>query len=308
MPRRQRKRPPQFQRPRLYIEQILRWADAHFARTGRWPNINSGRIPESFDDTWKRIDDSLRSGHRGLPKNSGWTLARLLNESRGVRNSEYPPPLTEAKIVKWARAHFRRTGRWPTDTSGPIEDAPGETWLAIDMALRKGKRRGLPGGSSLAKLLAKHGLRRNPAGLSRLTVRQILRWADAHHRRTRMWPNQNSGPVVDAPGEHWSAINSALINGRRGLPGGSSLTKLVAQHRGVRRRTLRPELSFALIQKWAAAHRRRTGTPPTKRSGRVVGATRETWGGIDSALRTGSRGLPGNLTLAQLLANGDKSR
>ena len=37
--------------------------------------------------------------------------------------------------------------------SGPISEAPGETWGAVDAALQKGSR-GLPGGSSLALLLA----------------------------------------------------------------------------------------------------------------------------------------------------------
>ena len=37
--------------------------------------------------------------------------------------------------------------------SGPVLAAPGETWRLLDGYLRAG-RRGLPGGSSLAKLLA----------------------------------------------------------------------------------------------------------------------------------------------------------
>jgi hypothetical protein len=40
--------------------------------------------------------------------------------------------------------------------SGPVAGAPGETWRAIDEALRRGHR-GLPGDSSLSWLLAHHG-------------------------------------------------------------------------------------------------------------------------------------------------------
>ena len=40
-----------------------------------------------------------------------------------------------------------------------------------------------------------------------------------------------SGKVLDAPDEKWSSIAAALISGRRGLPGGSSLTKLFKQYR-----------------------------------------------------------------------------
>ena len=35
--------------------------------------------------------------------------------------------------------------------SGPIAEAPGETWKSVDLALRYGYR-GLPGGASLARL------------------------------------------------------------------------------------------------------------------------------------------------------------
>src|SRR5215208_3276237 len=104
MPRSELRSRPQ--RAQLTIEEILRWADAWFARHGIWPNINSGPIPETLDDTWGRIDDALRNGHRGLPKKSGLSLARLLERRRGVRNSEYPPQLTVAEIIDWIKAHY----------------------------------------------------------------------------------------------------------------------------------------------------------------------------------------------------------
>jgi hypothetical protein len=59
------------------------------------------------------------------------------------------PPLTEALILRWADAHFERTGTWPQQNSGEVADAPGTTWRGVDLALARG-RRGLPGGSSLA--------------------------------------------------------------------------------------------------------------------------------------------------------------
>jgi hypothetical protein len=63
-----------------------------------------------------------------------------------------------------------------------------------------------------------------------LTVEQVLAWADAHHARTGRWPNPNSGPVAGAPGEDWGDIDMALYAGYRGLPGGSSLFRLLAAH------------------------------------------------------------------------------
>jgi hypothetical protein len=57
--------------------QILTWADAHHARTGKWPNLRSGRVADAPDETWSAIDAALRRGHRGLPEGSSlsWLLA-----------------------------------------------------------------------------------------------------------------------------------------------------------------------------------------------------------------------------------------
>jgi hypothetical protein len=67
-----------------------------------------------------------------------------------------------------------------------------------------------------------------PKGLPRLTLKQILTWADAHSAATGRWPTIRSGPVRDALGEDWSAINSALWKGFRGSRGDSSLAWLLA--------------------------------------------------------------------------------
>ena len=50
------------------------------------------------------------------------------------------------------------TGRWPKDSSGPITEAIGETWVALDRVLRLGKR-GFPGGSSLANCWLRQKMR-----------------------------------------------------------------------------------------------------------------------------------------------------
>jgi hypothetical protein len=73
--------------------------------------------------------------------------------SRGRK--PYGEPLTEAMVLAWADAHYERTGRWPHGKSGPIPEAPGETWNAVNMALYEGHR-GLPGRSSLSRLLDRY--------------------------------------------------------------------------------------------------------------------------------------------------------
>lgn len=111
----------------LSIEEILRWAGASFATHGTCPNI-TGDIPDTLDDTWRRIDDSLCGGHRGLPNESGLSLARLWELHRRARNSEYPPQLSVPQLFKWAKAFHQRVGEWTKEGSGPIPKAVAETW------------------------------------------------------------------------------------------------------------------------------------------------------------------------------------
>jgi hypothetical protein len=244
------------------------------------------------------VNTALRAGLRGLP--GGSSLARLLARRRGVRNKSALPPLTEEGIAQWAERHRRTTGILPTDDSGPVTGARGETWKNLDQALRLGYR-GLPGGDSLAKLLARVLGARNRTTLPRLTVEGILVWADWHRERTGRWPTKHSGEIEGTGGETWYAVESALKMGARGLPGGSSLIRLLAEHRGVTNPADKPRLTPALIREWARSHQERTGKRPTADSGPVAEAPGETWRGVNHALWQGLRGLPGGSSLSKLL-------
>ena len=212
---------------RLTLEQILAWADAYHARTGHWPRARSGRIAEAPDETWNVVETALYQGLRGLP-GGGMTLPQLLAEHRGAPAIQTSRPLTVDQILTWADAHHAATGRRPVEDSGPVSGAPGESWSGISIALTKGIR-GLPAGSSLARLLAERRGARNPKGLPHLSLKQIRAWAGAYRSANGRWPSAGSGPVAEAPapGETWAKINSALVNGHRGLPGGLSLARLL---------------------------------------------------------------------------------
>ncbi len=225
--------------PRLRIRVILAWCDAWYQRTGSWPKTDDGRIPEAPDETWPCVDAALRDGLRGLK--GGSSLPRLLAKYRGVRNDKRLPPYDVEKILAWADAYHARTGRWPTQRSGPIEDAPGETWSAVHQALMHGSR-GLPGGSSLAQLLAERRGMRNEKRLPPFRRRQLAAWVRSKRRREGIWPTRASGPILEAPGETWNAVERALRDGHRGLPGGSSLAQFLDTYCG-RRRAVERRLS-----------------------------------------------------------------
>jgi hypothetical protein len=284
-------------RAALSTAQVLAWADAFFAATGRWPNKDDGPIAGAEEETWACVDAALYNGCRGF--GGGSSLAQVLQEERGVRNRKNLPALSERQIVAWAKAHHQHMGKWPSENSGPIHGTDGEVWNNVNQALRDGSR-GLPGGDTLPKLLARTLSVRNGTNIPPLTIEQVLAWADAYQQRTGQWPRASSGHVVEAPEENWQALDGALRVGMRGLPGGLSLARLLAQHRGVRNPGDAPPLTVAQVLEWADEHHQRTGRWPATAAG-PIGGTGETWCAVDQALRKGTRGLPGGDSLPRLL-------
>jgi len=65
----------------MTIEEILAWADAYRAATGRWPIEESGPVAgaPALGETWRRIDQAPRRGHRGL--SAGQSLDQLLRQA-----------------------------------------------------------------------------------------------------------------------------------------------------------------------------------------------------------------------------------
>jgi len=278
--------------PRLTVEQILRWADLHHKKTGRWPSVNSGKVMGADEEDWANIDGALGRGRRGLP--GGSSLAQLFSKQRGVRYRY--APLTTKSILHCADLHHKKCGQWPDVNSGKVIGAKGEFWANIDTALGQGMR-GLPGGSSLAQLLyEKRGVRYRYA---RLTIQTILDWVDLHHRKSGQWPTANSGKITGADGEVWANIQAALRHGQRGLPGGSSLAQLLSKQRGVRNAS--PPLTIESILNLANLRCKKTRQWPTVNSGKVAGVEGEDWRKLDAALRDGRRGLPGGSSIARLL-------
>ncbi len=210
-------------------------------------------------------------------------------------------PLTLAQILDWADRHHERTGTWPISRSGPVTDAAdGTTWEAVNTALAKGAR-GLPGGDSLRQLLR----RRRKAADARttwpdLSRRKIIDWVDDHYQRTGHWPQRESGRVRCAKGITWATVDRYLRKGNRELPGGSSLSTLLWEARGIL--DGRPPLTEAIILKWAREHHEQTGRWPVTLSGKLRNHPKEDWAALDMALRHGRRGLTRKTSLSRLLS------
>jgi hypothetical protein len=282
----------------LSVAEILAWADAHRAATGRWPNIRSGPVAGVPGENWDTVAKALIVGGRGLP--GGTTLKHLLLEHRGPDQEKRRRELTVEQVLHWADAYYQTNRTWPASTSGPIAGVRRLSWRSVNRFLRCGMR-GLPRGASLASFLREHGRCRpgsHPRMHTPLSVDQILAWADAHCTAHRKWPTLSSGLITGAPGERWKRIDACLRLGHRGLPGGTTLRRLLEEHRGAVRR---PALTVEKILAWSRAHHAATGQWPAASAGAISGAPGETWSKIDAALRAGCRGLPGGTSLARLM-------
>jgi superfamily II DNA or RNA helicase len=205
----------------LTEKQILRWADDFFRRRSFYPSVSEVESPAPRE-TWRAIDNALRSGTRGL--RGGGSLWQLLKDNRGLTKTTRSVNLSESQIMDWADDFFGEHGRWPDQKSGEIPGTE-EDWKSLDVALQKGYRN-LDGGSSISQLLEKHGRKRNPMNRPQLAESQIVSWAKEYVANHGKPPTKRSGSVLGTD-ENWGAIDQALRSGIRGLRGGMSLARLL---------------------------------------------------------------------------------
>src|SRR5262249_61464139 len=97
--------------------------------------------------------------------------------------------LYTSQILTYADAYQEQTVHWPNRAAGPVAGTLDDTtWNGITLALQHGNR-GLPGGSTLARLLAEQRQARTKSCLPQLTHKQILAWADTFYRQHQTWPH-----------------------------------------------------------------------------------------------------------------------
>ncbi len=76
-----------------------------------------------------------------------------------------------------------------------------------------------------------------------LTEAQSLAWADDWKQRTGRRPRVLCGRIPGGLGDTWLRVNAAQHRGLRGLPGHSSLARLLVEQRGARSSGYQPPLS-----------------------------------------------------------------
>src|SRR5262245_24319392 len=83
-----KKQKGRLRRSRLTESEILAWADQFIEIHARWPRVGDGEIKQLPSETWRRIDNALRLGLRGLP--SGSSLHKLLAKNREQPSQSEP--------------------------------------------------------------------------------------------------------------------------------------------------------------------------------------------------------------------------
>lgn len=210
-----------------------------------------------------------------------------------------PKSLTIEIVLSWADTEHAASGAWPSAISGDVRGVPGETWGAIDRALRLGAR-GLPAGGSLAQLLEERRGAPNHLAPRRVTRTMIAGWARAYFETHGRWPSRASGPIPGTPFT-WCGVNIALTRGLHGLRAGTTLARFL-ETLGARNISRLIPLSDELVAGWAHAHRAKHGRWPTMKDGQIVGAPLgETWARIGASIVQGRRGMKRRSSLAQFL-------
>jgi hypothetical protein len=265
------------------VEQAVR---ARVRREGRPPSRASGNafVDFGFPITWAEVDRfCLRNG-------SSLAMHAAKHKAKA---------LTEESILSAVANRVARGQGLPHKASGDASDDFGfcQTWGAVDRLLRDGLK-GLPGGSSLSDLLHRHGLRE---GKSELTEKQIVAAIARRVARGHGLPVQGSGDATEDFGhpESWMAVDEALRDGRRGLPGGSSLSdfKVRLRLKEPRRQLTEHQVLEAMLH----SIQRGAGVPNSASGDATVDfGFKEHWRKVDSALRDGLRGLPGGDSLSGL--------
>lgn len=224
----------------------------------------------------------------------GLDLATLIESFHRIET-----PLSEKKIMHWAKVHKRKHGSWPTRASGLIDhpSAKPDTWGDIDAALMLGQRGLSQDVTTLEAFLDSYV----EVEVEDLSEQKLMEWANWHRKLHGEYPTVTTlGAVPGSPEDTWKSLDFALERGLRGLPKRKPkdslywfLQRKVGSMLATRKAT---PVSESLIAQWAQQYVAEHGHLPTAESGQVPGVT-ITWEEISLALEHGTRGLAGGRSL-----------
>ena len=284
-----------YRKPFLTEADILKDMDAFYRLHGRWPTSRSRKpVPGKPDESWLGYENALYWAKRGLPQRS--SLTRLLHDSGRRKNPLTPLNVTEDDVWSMIQEHHNKTGKWP---SAWIEDeVPGgifTSWNHVNDTLESGR---LGFKSSLSKLKGARGVL-NRRGKSRLSKKVIVRIAKKYFESNGKWPSALSGSIPELPGHTWKSVDLSLRFGYYSLPGGDTLSQLLAA-KGALNNSKKRLTEKAVIQS-IRSHYRRTGRRPSRRlTSTIPELPGYTWGAVDKNLQKGNSGLPGGSSLFQM--------
>lgn len=206
----------------LTIEAILSSARRFYESHRRPPTATCG-FDRELNRTWGAVNAALERKRLGLPLDCPNSLRELLLKSEPA----WFPALTVEHILTWADEYYRRCGTPPMIQSGKIPGsarlwqaitgatrAKNASWQAVDRALRKSLCGLGPKGTKGLKALLQ--VERADWYEAPLSARHILKLADEHYRGHGRPPTNASGKIAGEE-RSWAAINSAIVNGLRGL-------------------------------------------------------------------------------------------
>ena len=283
----------------LSIQLIISWAKHHYQETNSWPTYESGVVLAEPSENWGAIRSNLVAGGRGLP--SGLSIEKVLTNELGIVGVRSGKNLTEELVIRLAKAHFELTEVYPHEKSTWILDGS-DSWAAISAALREGLR-GLPGGTSLAQLLDKAGLKANSADRSYPSLMEIIKAAEEFKELNNgNLPSRESGVFPNYLDLTWGKIDAGLKRGDviEGTDA-SSIADLWTKQFGYRNVNNLPDLSENQILEWCDLFKGRTGQFPSNISQSVVEMGTETFMSIDVAFRENRRGMNGHSSLSNFL-------
>jgi len=267
---------------------------------GKNPSFTSGDATPYFGypDTWSCISQCLSGGHRGLP--GGSSLRRFLIEHGFAE----PRPDFTIETIREAVVKFRTAndGKNPTQIGDatPYFGYP-ETWRNVDGCLREGLR-GLPGGSSLMGFLVEHGFSvRKPNLTVEMVKEAVVKFREANDGKNPTPQSGDAMPYFGFP-EAWGNVDEYLRgDGKRGLPGGSSLRRFLIEHGFAEPK---PDFTIETIREAVVKFREaNSGGNPMGSSGDATPyfGFPTTWKVVDSCLYKGMRGLPGGSSILRFL-------